>query len=109
MSKDRNRVENRVLINQKSSNKKLTTVKVERILKKIEYENIYCKTFEINRSNTSILSLDNYIFLIDFSSNLVILFKNLTRTIKIFALYFEKMKYKFKKTLFKPTRNFESH
>ena len=59
-SRDRNRVQNRVSINQKALNETSTAAAaVREILREIEHENDLYKNIEINRSNTFDLSSNN--------------------------------------------------
>ena len=81
---------------------------LEEILNKIEHESDLYKNygnFEINRSNTSVLSSNGQMysdmFSVDSSFVSMISFKRFTRTKNASALFFKMIKYDSKKTLFK--------
>ena len=107
VSINRNRVENRVSINQNGSNKTASKA-VREVRREIEHENdLYenHENFKIDRLNTSVLSSNKQLysdmFLGDSSSTSMISSRRFTRTRNAFALSFEMIKYDSKKTLFK--------
>ena len=82
MSINRNKVENRVSINQNALNETTITETVKEVLEKIEHENDLYENYEINRSNPSVLlsNKQKYLdmFSVDFLSASMISFKRFT-------------------------------